>query len=113
MVTLTIVTIHICFINIERRTYTWPEMRHNFLSTEASKMLADLVGGQVLRFHNTSPVLLRMEYTVGGNPVDPAVVRELATSIGGARSGGRISITSTTTSPLTGRPKTPAHTRSA
>jgi hypothetical protein len=51
--------------------------RQNFLSTEASKMLADLVGGQVLRFHNTSPVLLRMEYTVGGNPVDPAVVREL------------------------------------
>jgi hypothetical protein len=51
--------------------------RQNFLSIEASKMLADLVGGQVLRFHNTSPVLLRMEYTVGGNPVDSAVVREL------------------------------------
>jgi hypothetical protein len=51
--------------------------RQNLLSNEALDTLADLVGGQVLRFHNTSPVLRRMQYTIGGNPVDPTVVREL------------------------------------
>lgn len=51
--------------------------RHNDLSDEAFGLLADMIGGQVLKYANTSPVLRKMAYTVDGKVIDNELVREI------------------------------------
>jgi hypothetical protein len=56
--------------------------RQNDISDEAFGLLADLIGGQVLRFAVTESSPRRCVYAVDGQVVDPEVVRELR-DIGG------------------------------
>jgi hypothetical protein len=51
--------------------------KRNDLSEAAFGVLADMIGGHVLTFENTSLVLRKMAYTVDGKVIDNELVREL------------------------------------